>query len=226
LTNLKVASHRLEEGTFKQEVDQLLDVPSKNNIEVKSVLQILYEECGLEKIKESVVKPLKGLKIAPYYGCIMNRPPEIMDFDDPENPVAMDKILEALGAEVLSFPLKVECCGASFGVTKKEIVLQLSGKLLYLARDIGADAMAVACPLCQMNLDLRQDQINRAWKTRFDMPVLYYTQLMGYAFGLKDKDLGLSKLNVSPKMAFSKIKSQNDAQKQDNQSNVSRELRR
>ncbi len=205
LSNLKCSSHSLQDLDFKQKVDKLLDNPSKNNKAVKSLLQILYEDYGLENIGQKVQNPLQGVKVATYYGCIMNRPPGIMGFDDHENPVAMDEILQALGAEVLHFPLKVECCGASYAVPKKEIVMQLSGKLLSLARDIGADLVAVLCPLCQMNLDLRQDQINRAWNTQFNMPILYYTQLMGLAFGISAKELAIGKLNVSPKHVLGKL---------------------
>jgi heterodisulfide reductase subunit B len=145
-----------------------------------------------------VVKPLTGLKIAPYYGCIMNRPPEVMEFDDCENPMALDNIMQALGAEVVPFPLKVECCGASYGVARKDITARLSGRLLDTAEDNGAMAMVTACPLCQMNLDLRQGQVNAANGTNHDMPVFYYTQLMGLALGLDKKELGLDKLVVSP----------------------------
>jgi len=198
LTNLKTAEHRMHDSEFMAKVNKLLDRPVKNSVQVKSVLQVIVEDLGLDAIKEKVVKPLTGLKVAPYYGCIMNRPPEVMDFDDCENPVAMDRIMEALGAEVTPFPLKVECCGASFGVARKDITARLSGRLLDTAEDNGAMAMVTACPLCQMNLDLRQGQVNAANGTNHDMPVFYYTQLMGLALGLDKKELGLDKLVVSP----------------------------
>jgi heterodisulfide reductase subunit B len=202
LTNLKVATHRMEDGQFCSEVNKLLDDPCRNAVAVKSVLQILVEDVGLEAIRQKVTKPLSGLKVAPYYGCIMNRPPEIMDFDDPENPTAMDTILDALGAEVVPFPLKVECCGASYGVARKDIVMQLSGRLLDLAWRNGADAMVVACPLCQMNLDLRQGQINSALGRDFRLPVFYFTQLMGLALSIDRTSLGLGRLNVNPDRAL------------------------
>lgn len=198
LTNLKVAAWRMQEKSFLQEVNKYLEQPCRNQVQVKSVLQALVEDVGPSRIQEQVQNPLKGLKIAPYYGCIMNRPPGIMDFDDPENPVAMDQILKALGAQVVDFPLKVECCGASYGIPRQEVVLHLSGKLLDLARAQGADALAVPCPLCQMNLDMRQGQINTFLQQAFQLPVFYYTQLMGLAFGLEQKNLGLDKLCVDP----------------------------
>jgi heterodisulfide reductase subunit B len=202
LTNLKVASHRMHDESFFNDVNALLDKPCGNSVAVKSVLQVLIEDLGPEAIRDKVSKPLAGLKVAPYYGCIMNRPPEIMRFDDPENPTAMDTILQALGAEVVPFPLKVECCGASYGVARKDIVMHLSGKLLDLAQDNGADAMVTACPLCQMNLDLRQGQINSALGRDFRMPVFYYTQLMGLALSIDADELGLNRLNVNPKRAL------------------------
>lgn len=198
LTNLKVAAWRMQDRSFLQEVNKYLEKPCRNQVQVKSVLQALLQDVGPSRIQEQVKNPLKGLKIAPYYGCIMNRPPGIMDFDDPENPVAMDQILKALGVQVVDFPLKVECCGGYYGIPRQEVVLHLSGKLLDLARVQGADALAVPCPLCQMNLDLRQGQINSFLQQDFQLPVFYYTQLMGLALGLEQKDLGLDKLCVDP----------------------------
>ena len=205
LTNLKVAGHRMTKASFRDQVNELLDRPCQNTAVTKSVLQVLFEDLGVKAIKDRVVKPLSGLKVAPYYGCIMNRPPEVMDFDDPENPVAMDRILEALGVEVLDFPLKVECCGGSYGVARKDIVMHLSGKHLQLAQDVGADAIVTACPLCQMNLDLRQGQINAAKNTNYHLPVFYFTQLMGLALGLSQKDVMMNKLVVDPDTALDKI---------------------
>lgn len=204
LKNLKTAGHRMESQSFRDRANRLLDQPYHGSVKSKSVLQVLVERVGASAIAARVRQPLKGIRVAPYYGCIMNRPSQLMEFDDPENPMAMDEILSALGAEVKPFPLKVECCGASFGVPRKDLVVRLTGKLLACARDCGAEAIVVACPMCQMNLDLRQEQVNRALKTEFEMPVFYFTQLMGYAMGLSEKDLGMGKLNVSPWPVLSK----------------------
>ncbi len=205
LTNLKTATHRMGKDEFRDDVNKLLDTPYNGGVDTKSVLQIIVEDMGLDALKSKVVKPLKGLKVAAYYGCIMNRPPEVMNFDDPEHPMAMDNILTALGATVLPFPLKVECCGASFGIPRKDIVMSLSGKLLDAAQDIGATALVTACPLCQMNLDLRQDQINSANGAKHNIPVFYYTQLIGLALGLDEKELGIDKLCVSPRKVINDI---------------------
>jgi heterodisulfide reductase subunit B len=198
LTALRTANHRMRNPSFRAEVNDIIDKPYEGEIEAKSVLQVIYEEVGPEKIRAAVTNPLKGLAAAPYYGCIMSRPPEVMAFDDPENPIAMDKILEALGAEVTPFPFKVECCGAAHAVPKKDVVTFLSGRILSMAEEFGANAIVVACPLCHQNLDLRQDQINRSQKTRFKLPILYFTQLIALAMGVDEKELGLNKHHVSP----------------------------
>jgi len=202
LANLKTARRRMRRPEMLAAVREILDTDLPEDADALpdafSVLQLLVEDVGLEAIKKQVRRPLAGLKIAPYYGCLMSRPAEIMRFDDPEHPTAMDKVLEALGMEVIDFPLKTECCGAAMGIPRREVTARLSGRILETARNCKADAIAVACPLCHMNLDLRQPQAASALRTAFDLPVLYFTQLMGLAFCLPEQDLMLEKLCVSP----------------------------
>jgi heterodisulfide reductase subunit B2 len=205
LANLRTARHRMQDAPFKEKVDKLLDKPADLSVDTKSILQILIEDVGLEQIRKQVTRPLTGLTVAAYYGCILNRPTEIMNFDDHENPMAMDHIMEALGATVVPFPLKVECCGASFGIPRKDVVMRLSGILLETAQSIGAMALVTACPLCQMNLDMRQEQINNACGTTHKIPVFYFTQLMGLAFGLSEKAMGIDKLCVNPRKVIDGI---------------------
>ena len=202
LKNLHNAVHHMEDPLFKARVEALTERPLNRPHSVKSVLQVLVEDVGYECIRGRVRRSLKGMKVVPYYGCLMTRPGDSMKFDNPENPTTLDRLLEALGAEVLPFPLKVECCGASFGIPARNVVPRLSGKILDLAAGLGADAIVVACPLCQMNLDLRQGQINAANGTSHKIPVPYFTQLMGYAFGLGDNRLGFDKLAVNVAPAF------------------------
>lgn len=205
LSNLKTARHRMADNGFRARVGRLLDEPGAALTalpDVHSVLETLVTRVGLDAIRARVRRPLAGLRVAPYYGCIMTRPAEVMRFDDPENPTAMDELLTALGAEVAPFPYKVECCGASYGVTRRDIVARLSGRLLGAARDVGAHAVVVACPLCQMNLDLRQSQVEWPGGVATDMPVFYFTQLLGRALGAPDTDLGLEQLCVDPAIAF------------------------
>lgn len=206
LTNLRTAAHKMEDPEFRAKANALLDLPYKSKVETQSVLQVLSESVDPKTLASKVVNPLTGIKIACYYGCIMNRPPELMRFDHHENPMAMDNLIAALDAEVVPFPLKVECCGASFGIPRGDIVMKLSGKLLDAARRLGADAIVTACPLCQMNLDMRQGQINDALRENFKIPVFYYTQLIGYALGLDRAQLGFEKLCVDPRLVLGRIK--------------------
>jgi heterodisulfide reductase subunit B len=205
LSNFKHARRNLEDVEFRKKVEKLIECSVEDLPDTRGILQVLLENAGLEAIQRRVVKPLTNISVVPYYGCIITRPPEIMCFDHPENPTSMDSILKTLGAAVLPFPLKVECCGASSGVPRREITARLSGRILSAATAAGADAVVVACPLCQMNLDLRQEQAAKAAGEKFDIPVFYITQLMGLAFGLKPKALGINKLSASPKKALQKF---------------------
>ena len=198
LSNLNLAAKRMEDPAFRVRVDELLDGPSAKTFPpVTSVMQGIAENFDMEAIAARVRKSLKGLRLAAYYGCLMSRPAEIMNFGDPENPTLMESMLAACGAEMVDFPLKTACCGASFGIPERPMTARNSGRILDLATQLGVDAVIVACPLCQMNLDLRQPQASKEMGTSFNLPVLYFTQMMGIAFGLDHKDLGLGKLRVS-----------------------------
>ncbi len=184
LANLKTAKCKMEEPAFKEEVNSLLDTPIDEVPETYSVLQHFVEQVGIEKIKARVRKPLNGMRIACYYGCLLNRPADVMQFERSENPMAMDNILTALGAECVPYPLKTECCGASQGIPMEKTTSVLVGRLLQRAKEFNAEAIAVACPLCQMNLDLRQKQAEKESEKTYNIPVFYFTQLMAIAFGL------------------------------------------
>lgn len=205
LVNLRTSARKMEDPLFRGKVNELLDAPCGPAVEPKSVLQVIVEDYGLDRVRERVRKSLNGLKLACYYGCIMTRPPELMRFDDPENPMSMDNLMEAAGAEPVPFPLKVECCGASSGIPRKDIVMRLSGRLLKAAEESGAQAIVTACPLCQMNLDLRQRQVRKANGIDRGLPVFYFTQLLGLALGLPERDLRFDKLVVSPKRCLKQI---------------------
>lgn len=213
LANLKTARYRMADAGFRDKVNALLDAPCPEELpDTVSMLQVLVEDYGIDAIAEKVKKPLTGIKVACYYGCLMSRPEGIMQFDDPENPMALDNIMTALGAEAVPFPLKTECCGAAMGIPRRDMTARLTGRILERARAFGVDAVVVACPLCHMNLDLRQDQAAKACGTTFNMPVLYFTQFMGLALGLPSNELGLDKLCVSPEGLLRKIESAKEAQ--------------
>lgn len=160
---------------------------------VRHPLDILVHDIGLDVVKEKVVRPLKGLKVAPYYGCQVVRP--YSTFDDAWNPTTMDRLLKTLGAEVVPFPLKTKCCGASLTGTIPEAGLRLSYIILKEALRRGANVIATICPLCQFNLDGYHDQVERHWGN-VRIPTVYFTQLMGLAFGLPAKQLGLHRCLV------------------------------
>lgn len=212
-SNLKMARHRMQKPAFKAKVDELLDAPTPANadggadlMETYSVLQAIVENVGVENIASRVTYPLEGIKVVTYYGCLLSRPAQVAKFDDPENPVSLDNIMKALGAQVLPFALKTECCGAAMGIPDVNIPGSLSGRILDTAKAVGAEAVVTACPLCHMNLDLRQRQAARiSKKSFFDLPVFYYTQLIALAFGLPRNAMRLDKLAVNPYPLLDKI---------------------
>lgn len=199
-SRLKTANHEISSDKLvRKRVAEVIGADYDGQTPVAHFLEILVNEFGLAKIAEAVSKPLKGLKVVSYYGCLLSRPPEVVKFDDPENPMLMDRVLKAAGAEVIDWPHKTECCGAGYGITDVAIVKQLSREILGMAKAAGADAIATACPLCQLNLDLRQGAIEEASGEQFDLPVFYFTQLLGLALGIERKSLGLRSMIVSPK---------------------------
>ena len=135
----------------------------------------------LETTAKHVKKPLEGLKVVCYYGCMANRPPEITEAKNSENPQALDKIVNNLGAAAIDWPFKTDCCGASQALSRLDIVTQLVGKLFDMAQRVGAQAIVVSCQMCQANLDMYQEKIQADWEKRFSMPVYYFTELIGLA---------------------------------------------
>ena len=156
---------------------------------VRHPLDILMNDIGLEAVRAKFQRNLNGLKIAPYYGCQIVRPDKT--FDDRENPVLLDRLFSACGGDVVYFPMKLRCCGGMLMTTFEETALKLNKELLECATDNGADVMVTTCPLCHMNLEAYQGKINSYYKTTFNVPIIYFTQLLGIALGLPAKSLGL-----------------------------------
>lgn len=154
-------------------------------VEIVHLLEILREE-GWDKIKSAVKKPLKGLKISPYYGCLLLRPRGI-GIDDTDNPRILEDLIEALGGEVVDFSHKQKCCGSYHTVQMKEAVADLSHDILKQAENAGANILVTACPLCEYNLGPRQSQIKKQYPSFDSIPVVYFTQLMALAFGLGEE---------------------------------------
>jgi heterodisulfide reductase subunit B len=179
-------------------VDETVGSVYRGETKVKHLLEVVIDEYGLDALRAKVARPLVGLRIAAYYGCLLVRPPEVTHFDDPEDPTTMERLISALGAEPVDWPYKTECCGGSLALTRTNVVAKLCHDILEMAADEGAECIMVACPLCQSSLDLRQAQVNRQYGTDLHMPILYFTQLIGLALGMGNKELGLNKLIVSP----------------------------
>lgn len=171
---------------------------------VRHPLDVLINDIGLAAIAKMVKRPLKGMKIASYYGCQVVRP--FATFDHPQYPTTMDKLMAALGATPVDWPLKTRCCGGSLTGTIPEAGLRLNRALLKEAQKRGADAVVTCCPLCQHNLECYQGKINRRYEEAIDIPVAYFTQLMGIAFGLDEKRLGLKRLFRRPSVPPAAVK--------------------
>lgn len=171
---------------------------------VKHPLYIILEDVGLDSLPD-ITRPLDGLRVAPYYGCVLLRPIPPHPVDDPEDPQGMDRLLEKLGAEVVPYATKTKCCGGAVLLSHTDISLELTGILLAEAKEAGAECLAVACPMCQMVLDAYQAQIERQLGERLDLPVFYFTQLLGLALGIDERELGLGRLIVSPSKVLAKV---------------------
>ncbi len=192
-SRFKAATYALErDAELREQIAGEVDY--QGQVEIYDIVDFLTEYVGLAKIESAVTNPLAGLKVAPYYGCVLTRPPKVTGVQDPEYPVNMDQLLEALGADTLDWSYRTECCGGNLGLTRTELALALSRKILENAHQVGAEVIAVACPLCQVNLDARQEQMH----LDYHLPVVYITQLVGIALGALGEELGLQKLHVNP----------------------------
>ena len=192
-SRLKMAQNRMADEDMKRDVEHVIGAKFPDDIDVLHILDVITRKVGVEKLAEKVVRKLEGFNVACYYGCLITRPPKITQCQDFENPMDMESVIEALGAQTIDWNLKTFCCGASFALTQTEVVLDLTRKILADAQAAGANAIAVGCPLCHANLDGRQTQINEKFGTDFNIPIFYFTELMGIALGLTAEELGLAK---------------------------------
>jgi len=160
-------------------------------VKPRHLLDVFVNDIGYDEIKARVKVNLGELKVAPYYGCQVVRP--MPSFDHPETPQTLDKLVESLGAKATQFPLKARCCGGSLIIPEEDLALESVNKLLENAVGNGAEMVVTVCPLCQTNLDVYQSKVNKKFKTKFKIPILFFTQLMGVAFGIDNKTLGIEK---------------------------------
>jgi heterodisulfide reductase subunit B len=171
------------------------DLKIEGTTNVRHIIEVFVEDVGLEEIEQAVRRPLTGLRVAPYYGCQLVRPRK--SAEDIENPQFFESLLTAIGATPVDYGAKVRCCGGSLIITNREAALDMVFQLLQDAVNQGAEVIATMCPLCNVNLELYQKQVNREYGTDFQMPVMYFTQLMGVAFGIAPGRLGIGKEMVS-----------------------------
>lgn len=198
-SRLKTTQHVLSENEVKRkQVEKAIDAPVKLDGKVKHLLEILSRDLGLERLNQAAKKPLSGLKVACYYGCLLTRPTDVPNIDCVEAPTIMEDILKSVGAETVAWTHRLECCGANFTLSRPGVVIQLSNAILESAKAAGADCVMVACPLCHGNLDIRQKEIETVYNVNYNLPVFYITQLVGLAAGLSADKLGLGSLIVNP----------------------------
>ena len=199
LANMKVS----RDPALLRRINELVGQDYSGAVAVKHVIEMLKD--NREALQQTVARPLEGLKVACYYGCLLVRPHEVADFDDSENPVTMDEIITTLGAEAVNWSHKTDCCGASFSFSKPDIALRLVGDIIEAADLAAADVIAVACPLCHANLDIRQAAAARRYGRSYRVPILYISQLIGLAQGKDPRRLGLDKHTISPQKVLAKL---------------------
>jgi heterodisulfide reductase subunit B2 len=197
---LKVANHEIQTNTeIRKEIAATLGNDYDGSVKVHHFVELIIKDIGAEKLLDSFTYSLDGLKVASYYGCLLVRPHNVTQFDDPENPTLIDNLITLMGGESIDWPHKVECCGGGFALSRTDIVIELSNSILNMAKASGSQCIAVACPMCQINLDMRQSDINKTKNRDYNLPVVYITQLLGLCLGIAPKKLGMDKCIVSPK---------------------------
>ena len=187
-----------DDPALRAKISEIIEEDYQGSLNVLHITEVLAREVGPEAIKEKVCTPLKGLKVACYYGCLMSRMPEALMTDKSEYPMLLDNLMDAVGAEPLDWPYKTECCGAALTLTRTKTVIRLCADVLQMAKQNGADMLVVACPLCQANLDIYQAEAEKLKGERLSIPVVYFVQLMGLAMDLDPKRICLDKLIVDP----------------------------
>jgi heterodisulfide reductase subunit B len=193
-SRFKTGAHDVgEDAQVADDVRAVVGRAYEGGVTVQNLVDVYHDAVGLEALAAKVSRPFAGLKVACYYGCLLTRPPKVTLAEDPEYPTHMDEVVEALGCSPIDWGYKTDCCGASLALTEQSIVDDLVARIITDARARGAEAIAVACPLCQVNLDGRQTEIARKRPDWQSVPVVFLSQFVGRAIGLDDKTLGLGK---------------------------------
>jgi heterodisulfide reductase subunit B len=175
------------------------------SVRVRHLLEVIVRDIGLDAVRARVVRPLTGLRVAPYMGCLLTRPGYDSQWSSFEHPVEFDRLIEALGAEVVDFPCKTDCCGGHMTQISPATGFELIRRLVATADRKQAHLMATVCPMCQMNVDAYQGEMDRHFGVHYEVPILFFTQLMGLAFGLPPAALGIGTEIVSAARALDKV---------------------
>lgn len=174
----------------RRKIEEIVEFQYDPSLEILALMDVLINRIGFDRIREKVKRPLSELKIACYYGCALVRHPKITQFDDPENPQYMDRLMKAIGAQPVEWSYKIDCCGADLALTHGEVVKKLVGKIVSMAEEAGAQCLVTSCGLCQANLEMRQDR---------NFPVFYFTELMALAFDVGEREKWWKKHMIDPK---------------------------
>jgi heterodisulfide reductase subunit B len=182
----------VKENGLREELSQIIEADVRGDGQVLNLIQ-LFERVGLDRLKAAVKEPLKSVTAACYYGCLLTRPPDVVHFDDFEQPRSMEAVLAVLGAKTVDWSYKTECCGAGMTMASEGTVLELAHKILSNAADHGANCLVVACPMCHVNLDMKQAAVERRYGKKLDMVIYYLSDLVGLALGLSGEQLGVNR---------------------------------
>jgi heterodisulfide reductase subunit B len=182
----------------RDRINAFIEADYAGEVEVIDIVHLLRDQVGFDAVRDKVQKPLKDLKVAAYYGCMVLRPPAEVAYDDPDHPRSLDDLMAALGATAVDYPHKNECCGAYLAMQAPEVTRAMAYTILSSAQRAGAEAMVTNCPLCQFNLDKRQQEMTNYYAGYRPIPVFYFSQLMGLALGLDITDYGWERHYVDP----------------------------
>jgi len=207
---IKTKKALADNSALRAEISEIVETPINGTTEVINLIQV-FQRIGLDRIQAVVKKPLDSVNAACYYGCLLTRPPRTVAFDDAEKPRSMEAILAVLGANAVEWNYATECCGAGMTMSREETVLSLSNKIITNAKAHGANCLVVACPMCHVNLDMKQAAVEQAHGVKHDMPVYYLSDLVGLALGLGEKELGVNRhfvragVHAAPKAVAEKV---------------------
>ena len=205
----KTENYLREDKTLAAKVNAALEAGglhyTPGSIDVRHLLEIIFDDIGIAAVHDHVTRPLGGLRVAPYLGCLVTRPDLDHRWRSREHPQAFDRLLRTLGAQVVDFPPRTDCCGGHMTQISPATGFELIRRLVEAADKAGADMLVTTCPMCQMNVDAYQAEMNHYFKTSYHMPILFFTQLIGLAFGMPAQKLGIGTEIVSSRAALAKI---------------------